>query len=295
MSTYVMAACWPIQCPPTPKAVLISLADNANDHGSCWPSIATICERTCFSKRAVIDAIQWLEEHGLLEADRTNGRHTRYQIITNGRTPDLFESQKTSASRAPVQQKHQFTSRTGAPDAPVQQPQEAVHLPHQPVRQMHTNRQEPTRTKSEERAPAGARLPPDWSPSDEETEFAKRERPGVDVAAEAEKFRDYWHSLAGAKARRADWPATWRNWIRRIDVPKGADGRPAAAGQDPSAQRDWRESSETPLQREIAHIRQMHGYGEYGEGLEADAERDRLIAEARQRLASAAEAEGQPA
>lgn len=225
MSTAVMAACWPIQCPPTPKAVLISLADNANDHGYCWPSIATICERTCFSKRAVIDAIQWLEEHGLLEADRTNGRHTKYQIVPNGRAPDLFASQKTGAARAPVRQVHRVTTRTGAGNAPVQQP-------HEPVRQMHTNRQEPLNPSlrsgfgaraenspavddegKPKRSPTGTRLPQDWQPDDDDLLFASEQ--GVDGSAEAAKYRDYWHSVAGAKGRRQDWDAVWRNWIRR--------------------------------------------------------------------------------
>jgi hypothetical protein len=121
--------------PPTPKAVLISLADNANDQGYCWPSIAKISERTCFSKRAVIDAIAWLEQHGILSADRVNGRHTTYVINPTDFAP-------------PVQQAHQCSSRTGASPAsePVQQAHQPVHLPHQPVQQLHTNHQEPSRT-----------------------------------------------------------------------------------------------------------------------------------------------------
>lgn len=80
-----MGQCWPLQMPPTPKAVLISLADNANDQGNCWPSIATIAERTCFSERAVQGAIKWLEQASVLSADRSNGRHTRYWL-----TPSKF-------------------------------------------------------------------------------------------------------------------------------------------------------------------------------------------------------------
>lgn len=80
MSTWVLAACWLLQMPPTPKAVLISLADNANDDGYCWPSMRTIALRTCFSERAVQRAIQWLEGAGLIVANRDNGRHTTYTI-----------------------------------------------------------------------------------------------------------------------------------------------------------------------------------------------------------------------
>lgn len=42
-----MSACWPLQgMTATKKAVLISLADNANDDGVCWPSISTIGVRS---------------------------------------------------------------------------------------------------------------------------------------------------------------------------------------------------------------------------------------------------------
>lgn len=83
MSTRIMALCWPLRMPPTAKSVLISLADNANDSGYCWPSIETICERTCFSRRAVIDAIHWLEAEKYVTADRSNGRKTAYWVTPN--------------------------------------------------------------------------------------------------------------------------------------------------------------------------------------------------------------------
>lgn len=44
-----------------------------------------------------------------------------------------------------------------------------------------------------------------------------------------EEFVDYWRGVAGAKGLKADWPATWRNWIKRKandTKPNGASGRP---------------------------------------------------------------------
>ena len=35
------------------------------------------------------------------------------------------------------------------------------------------------------------------------------------AAAVFEKFRDYWIAQPGAKGRKADWLATWRNWCRK--------------------------------------------------------------------------------
>lgn len=36
------------------------------------------------------------------------------------------------------------------------------------------------------------------------------------AAAELEKFRDYWAAQPGQKGVKTDWPATWRNWVRRV-------------------------------------------------------------------------------
>ncbi|WP_369210760.1 hypothetical protein [Xylella fastidiosa] len=68
-------------------------------------------------------------------------------------------------------------------------------------------------TGKPKRSPHGSRLPDDWAPSEGDVLYATQQ--GVDGRYEAEKFRDYWRSVAGAKGRKQDWEATWRNWIRR--------------------------------------------------------------------------------
>lgn len=71
-----------------------------------------------------------------------------------------------------------------------------------------------TEQKESERATrSGARLPDDWQPSAEDRAFTGDF--DIDVEATASVFRDYWHGVAGAKGRKADWAGTWRNWIRR--------------------------------------------------------------------------------
>ena len=69
---------------------------------------------------------------------------------------------------------------------------------------------------SARRDPSGTRLPTDWKPDDGLVRFAAEQGFHPDrIAAIAEQFRDYWHAVAGAKGRKADWAATWRNWVRR--------------------------------------------------------------------------------
>ncbi|QFG11129.1 replication initiation protein [Mycobacterium phage Xula] len=81
------------------------------------------------------------------------------------------------------------------------------------------------------KASRGSRLPEGWMP-DEATIAAMREQfPHVDLRAEHEKFTDYWRAAAGAKGRKADWTATWRNWIRRAaeNAPRTSASAPAAS------------------------------------------------------------------
>jgi len=108
VSTRIMGQCWPLQMRPPAKAVLIALADMANDEGFCWPSLERICERTCFGRTAVIEAIAWLEVHGAVRADRTNGRKTTYWI-----EPGKFTAEAVEKST------DQSATRTGTPAGPV--------------------------------------------------------------------------------------------------------------------------------------------------------------------------------
>lgn len=63
-------------------------------------------------------------------------------------------------------------------------------------------------------AKKGTRLPDDWVLPTELAEWAIRERPGYPILLEAAKFRDFWLAKSGKDATKADWPATWRNWVR---------------------------------------------------------------------------------
>ncbi|SDJ76832.1 helix-turn-helix domain-containing protein [Stenotrophomonas pavanii] len=87
MSTIIMSQCWPLQgLSVTQKAVLISLADQANDDGVCWPAVGTIAARCCMSARAVRTAMDHLEAVGLLTRDRRFNSSTVYKV-----TPANFD------------------------------------------------------------------------------------------------------------------------------------------------------------------------------------------------------------
>lgn len=80
----------------------------------------------------------------------------------------------------------------------------------------------------------GARLPEDWRLPKDWGDWAVSQ--GLDEFSarhEAEKFRDYWIGLSGQKAVKADWEATWRNWVRKAisDRTKHSPAKPDEASR----------------------------------------------------------------
>jgi hypothetical protein len=66
--------------------------------------------------------------------------------------------------------------------------------------------------------------------------WATTETPGLDIERATDKFIDYWRGKSGKDATKADWPATWRNWLRRDfeDHPPHTNGNGRASPIRPS-------------------------------------------------------------
>jgi len=90
--------------------------------------------------------------------------------------------------------------------------------------------------KRESRSAAGSRLPTDWQPPQELIDWAKLERPDLNVTSQIDRFRDYWTAKAGKEATKRDWPATFRNWIRNARA-DGWSGQPMPAAATVKARR----------------------------------------------------------
>lgn len=63
-------------------------------------------------------------------------------------------------------------------------------------------------------AARGSRLSGDWVLPADWQAWAEAERPDLDVGVIACRFRDHWVAKPGKDGRKADWQATWRNWVR---------------------------------------------------------------------------------
>lgn len=61
---------------PNKKLIMLSLCDNANDEGFCYPSINTTCSKTGLSKPTVIKHQRELEENNYLLSKKRNSKKT---------------------------------------------------------------------------------------------------------------------------------------------------------------------------------------------------------------------------
>lgn len=116
-----------------------------------------------------------------------------------------YQSLIASASRAG---KASAERRLNASSTPVERP-----MPPRSTNQNQNQNQEPIEKRGKP-SPSGSRLALDSLPLDWH-EFAIQENPNADPSVTFAKFSDHWKAQVGAKGRKADWEATWRNWVRR--------------------------------------------------------------------------------
>ncbi|MDU2365914.1 MAG: hypothetical protein E7D82_25880 [Klebsiella michiganensis] len=97
----------------------------------------------------------------------------------------------------------------------------------------------------------GTRLPDDWSPARTDTNLAAEAgRDAAWLTDQLDRFRDYWTGVPGQRGRKANWDATWRNWIR-----KAAEMSPqrARGGSTPGLSDDeWQDAYRRAVARDAS-------------------------------------------
>lgn len=190
--------------------------------------VKALCKATCGAaelEQALIDAgfiaregseivvLKWAEKNASLLAAWENGN--------KGGRPKKKTQEKPSENPAVTE-----TKPTANPD----------ETQTKPIREEKSREEPTTSLRSVERA--SKRCPDSFEVTAEMRDWAASEAPGVNVDRETDKFRDYTFSKA-----RNDWPATWRNWIRKAfdDMPKAKAHSPPG---ETAYQRSMRERVE---------------------------------------------------
>lgn len=63
------------------KLILLSLADRAGEHHTCYPSLPRLEADTGLNKKTIISGLKYLEKNGFLQITKTEGRPNNYQLI----------------------------------------------------------------------------------------------------------------------------------------------------------------------------------------------------------------------
>lgn len=154
----------PIRCSASQKAVLWALADQANDAGEAWPSMATLVEATCLSERTIQSALLGLRQAGLVVATIGGGRHRTTLYCLPLETPQEPRDTPQEPQGIHPQETPQELHET--PQQVRDTPQQVRETPQEP----HPNPQEPSRTLIEppKRARAAPTIVvlPEWLPLD---------------------------------------------------------------------------------------------------------------------------------
>lgn len=208
--------------------------------GNLWddPRVSKLCDLTDQSEAAIVGALYWLwaaadqhTEDGLMpgltlrQIDRKTGVQgfgaALCQIGWLEDNPDgvrivNFEDHNgTSAKRRCTDAQRKANVRNvSASDADKQRTESGQKTPNLGAREEKRREEEKAEEAPSAKSPRGTALPKDWElPGDWRT-WAEGARPDVDVLTVADSFRDYWVAKPGKDGRKADWMATWRNWVR---------------------------------------------------------------------------------
>ena len=221
---------WRQEVAPTRKLVLLSLADRADEQHACYPYVSRLERDTGLNRETVMSAVRELEQLGLLMVERQKGRGNRYRLVgvedrhrsgkadyhQYGKADESDKADQSGKADYPSTEKPTTTSTEKPTTTSTEKPTQnrSVEPPREP----------PKNRPAERLSNRGSRLPVDWRPSAELLQWAKTERPDLNLEGVIEQFKDYWVAKPGKEGLKRDWDATFRRWIRNEHHRQPAQG-----------------------------------------------------------------------
>lgn len=189
---------------PGIKSRAVHVYGNLRSNRSGWKTnTRNVAESTGLNRRTVMDAINDLIELGYVERIATAGKDGefssyKYRVFDRPRGAENAPGDVVQKVHQDVVQKmHQAP---GAKSAPLKK---------NSFKKNNKEEQPPNPQRGDHR------LPDNWEPSEDQLTRLAEKHPTINLAAEADKFRDYWLSQTGAKARKKDWGRAFSVWVGR--------------------------------------------------------------------------------
>lgn len=221
------------------RYVLLCLADRADEKWSCYPSVKQIAAWTGQGDKTVRDHLDALERDGIISrvrSRRQDGTLSRYRFIIHSEQLRPNEDDCNQRRISPVadfasgENFHSPAADFAAHKPPIEPPlRDNNSAGARDVSRSHSKPKPKTPSK-------GGYIDPDWRPGEAGLAYATEHGLSAERAShEAERFRDYWLQQDGARARKRDWSAAWREWVRRAVKP--APGLQQPGGTAPGGAR----------------------------------------------------------
>lgn len=191
-----------------------------------------------------------LQKHGFIHRYEVGGdRFIQVVNFVKHQNPHV----KESASSIPAPDEH-HTSTVQEQNETQPKPEQAGLIPDSgfPLNDSGYQREDsppaaqPDPAPTKPATPRATRLPADFVLPDDWMQWALREHPSWTadgVRRVFDQFRDYWTAKGGADARKVDWAATWRNWVRRERSPGMPKAVVTPAGRKAPAPENFKEKA----------------------------------------------------
>lgn len=207
------------------KQVLRELCISQNElTGQCCLSIKGLIELTELSEPTVLSALAFLKERGFIKVEKVKtktgwGNSYSFPMIDaipkDEGTPKSWDTPKDEGTPKSLEEGIPNSLDTGTPKSwdlkKEEKKEKSMYVPS--VEVAHTS----VSSKPTKKEPQGSRFTLEELPDNWHSE-CRRIQPKADPHKVFEEFRDHWISQPGAKGRKSDWTATWRNWCRRINA-----------------------------------------------------------------------------
>lgn len=192
--------------------VLLALADNANDQGECWPSMAYLANKTRLHTNTIRKRLNSLRASGIVSWGERPGGSNLFVIDITTPTKMCTPTESVPLHPGCTPPLHPRVYPTPTPWG-VDEPS--------------MNHQEPSR-EVEEEIPTGTTtakpLPKPFTLTAEMRAWAAATVPSIDIEGMTREFVAYWREGEGKGKRKKNWVLTWRNWAKRArqdDVRRG--------------------------------------------------------------------------